>query len=97
MPAHRPTMLPKTAARLLAAMADELRRKQAQDAETGKMLNTTRCKYLEALAFAEAMIKDYLYIGAPASHYAKGKQAALFSGSVPAPIGGEYDQLTGII
>ena len=58
-------------------MDDALVVKDGEDADHGRQLNKTRQGYRQALATAIAMLNDYLFTGAPSSHWLKGQQADL--------------------
>lgn len=51
--------------------------KDAEDGNHGRRKNTTREAYRQALATAIAALNDYLFTGAPSSHWLKGEQGGI--------------------
>lgn len=72
-----PALPLKKAVSHLREMDDALAVKDAEDADHGRQINLTRQAYRQALATAIGMMNDYLYTGAPSTHWLKGQQGGL--------------------
>ncbi|GAA4353090.1 hypothetical protein GCM10023185_13370 [Hymenobacter saemangeumensis] len=68
----------KEAIPVLREMADLLAQQDKEEAEKGKQKNEVREKRRKALMTAQQVLSDYLNTGAPAQHWQKGEQQALF-------------------